>query len=101
MLIEAKAYKDGRAKRDLLSGISQLHAYLSSLDALRNFTEAYYVVFRLGGPIYEFPQVIQTSRYMIYPILIDLGLSNESGHSQKNPISISEEEILGRLGTEE
>jgi hypothetical protein len=79
MFIEAKAYKDGSAKRELVSGIGQLHSYLSSYAAHRNISEAFYVIYRLGGPIYELPRVIRTNRFTIYPVLIDLGLSSESG----------------------
>jgi hypothetical protein len=94
MFIEVKAYKDSTAKAELISGISQLHAYLSSLDAHKPISDAYYVMYRLGGPIYEFPRKISTSRFTIYPILIDLGLSGESGRNQPKPILVSEEEIL-------
>jgi hypothetical protein len=75
MFIEAKAYKDSRAKGEIVSGIGQLHAYLSSYEAHRNIFEAFYVIFRLAGPIYELPRIIRTNRFTIYPVLIDLGLS--------------------------
>lgn len=94
MFIEAKAYKDSSARRDLVSGIGQLHAYLSSFEAHRNITEAFYAIFRLAGPIYELPRIIRTNRFTIYPVLIDLGLSSESGRRQPKPTIISEEEVL-------
>jgi hypothetical protein len=97
MFIEVKAYKDANAKGELVSGVSQLHAYLSSLDAHKPISEAYYVMYRLGGPIYEFPRRISTSRFTIYPILVDLGLSSESGRNQPKPILIAENEILGEI----
>jgi len=101
MFIEAKAYIDRGAKRDLVSGIGQLHAYLSSYEAHKNISEAFYVIFRLGGPIYELPRIIRTNRFTIYPVLIDLGLSSESGRRQPKPVIISKEEVLSdinRLG---
>src|SRR5262245_42087110 len=94
MFIEAKAYKDSSARRDLVSGIGQLHAYLSSYEAHRNISEAFYVIFRLAGPIYELPRKIRTNRFTIYPVLIDLGLSSESGRRQPKPVIICEEEVL-------
>lgn len=97
IFIEAKAYKDSSAKAELISGISQLHAYLSNYEAYKNIIEAFYVVFRLGGPIYEFPFRITTNRFTIYPLLIDLGLSRESGRKQAKPIIISEEEIMKQI----
>jgi hypothetical protein len=101
MFIEAKAYIDPSARRDLVSGIGQLHAYLSSFEAHRNISEAFYVIFRLAGSIYELPRIIRTNRFTIYPLLIDLGLSSESGRRQPKPVIISEEEVLSiinRLG---
>jgi hypothetical protein len=97
MFIEVKAYKDSSSKADLVSGVSQLHGYLSSLDAHKNISEAYYVMYRIGGPIYELPRRISTSRFTIYPILVDLGLSSESGRNQPKPILISEEEIMNEI----
>lgn len=94
MFIEVKAYKDSSAKPNLISGVNQLHGYLSSLDAHKNISEAYYVMYRLGGPIYELPRCISTSRFTIYPILVDLALSSESGRNQPKPIMISVEEIM-------
>lgn len=94
MFIEAKAYIKETPKGDLVSGIGQLHAYLSSYEAHRNISEAFYVIFRLSGPIYEFPRSIRTNRFTIYPVLIDLGLSSESGRRQPKPVIISEEEVL-------
>jgi hypothetical protein len=101
MFIEAKAYKDSSAKRELVSGIGQLHSYLSSYEAHRNISEAFYVIFRLGGPIYELPRIIRTNRFIIYPVLIDIGSSSESGRKQPKPVIISEGEVLSiikRLG---
>jgi hypothetical protein len=101
MFIEAKAYKDSSAKGELVSGIGQLHAYLSSYEAHKNISEAFYVIFRLAGPIYELPRIIRTNRFTIYTVLIDLGLSSESGRRQPKPTIISEEEVLSiinRLG---
>ncbi|HKR10934.1 MAG TPA: hypothetical protein VJT15_02660 [Pyrinomonadaceae bacterium] len=97
MFIEAKAYKQSSAKAELVSGVSQLHSYLSSLEAHKDISEAFYVIYRLGGPIYEFPQQISTSRFTIYPIIVDLGLSDESGRNQPKPILLSEEEIMGEV----
>ena len=97
MFIEAKAYKDSGAKAELVSGVSQLHSYLSSLEAHKDISEAFYVMYRLGGPIYEFPRRISTARFTIYPILVDLGLSDESGRNQPKPILVSEEEIMGEI----
>src|SRR5262249_16506151 len=58
--VESKAYtKSGSARKDVIHGFYQLHAYLTSLEteAMR-VEEGFLVVFRLGGPIYETPPTI-------------------------------------------
>jgi hypothetical protein len=97
IFIEAKAYKDSGAKRELIDGIAQLHSYLSNIEGYKSIHEAYYVVYRLAGPIYEFPEMVNTNRFTIFPILVDLGLSQESGRKQPKPILVKEEEILSKL----
>jgi hypothetical protein len=97
IFIEAKAYKDSSATRELIDGIAQLHSYLSNLEGYKPIREAYYVVYRLAGPIYEFPEMIGTNRFQIFPILVDLGLSAESGRKQPEPILISKEDVLSQI----
>jgi hypothetical protein len=97
IFIEAKAYKDSGAKRELIDGVAQLHSYLSNIEGYKSIREAYYVVYRLAGSIYEFPEMINTNRFTIFPVLVDLGLSQESGRKQPKPILIKEEEILSRI----
>lgn len=94
MFVEAKAYKDSDARADIIAGISQLHAYLSAYEAHKQTTNAYYVVYRLGGPNYELPRQIQTSRFTIYSLLIDLGTSEQSGRRQPQPVIISVTELM-------
>ncbi|HXQ39257.1 MAG TPA: hypothetical protein VN843_34980, partial [Anaerolineales bacterium] len=92
--------KDSDAKADVIAGISQLHAYLSTYEAHKQITNAYYIVFRLGGPDYELPRLLQTNRFTIYPMLIDLGVSEESGRRQPQSIIISESELLEGIKNE-
>lgn len=101
MFVEAKVYRDSTAKADLVAGIGQLHGYLSAYEAHKNISEAYYVIYRVGGPIYEFPRKIKTNRFSLYPILIDLGPSEESGSRQRRPIIVTEAEIIDSIKNEE
>ncbi len=94
MFVEAKVYKDSEAKQTLIKGIYQLHSYLCGFEAKKLIDEAYYVIFRIGGPIYVFPHKIQIGKFSIYPILIDLGVSEDSGRKQPKPIEITLQEIL-------
>lgn len=97
LAIEIKVYKESKDKKAVIDGFSQLHSYLSTLEANLAVFEGYYVVYRLGGALYEFPRKISTNKFTIYPILIDLGLAKESGRKQKKPILISEKEILEEI----
>ena len=97
IFIEAKVYKDSRAKKELIDGVAQLHSYLSNLEGYKPIREAYYVVFRLAGPIYEFPEMVSTNRFQIFPVVVDLGLSNESGRRQPKPILITKEQVLSEI----
>jgi hypothetical protein len=100
MFIEVKVYKDSGAKGNLIRGVAQLHGYLSSYEAHKNITEAYYVIFRIGGPIYDFPRKVETNRFTIYPTLIDLSSSDESGSNQPRPTIISLEELAESIRQE-
>lgn len=98
LLIEGKAYKES-CKSELLQGIAQLHGYLNNFETEHYYIrEAYYVVFRISGPIYDFPEEVITNRYRIVPILIDLGDSLVSGSRQQNqPVIIKTDEIIQEI----
>lgn len=100
LLVEAKAYRDGSAKtrRGLIAGVAQVHAYLVDLEASRlHVVEAYDVLFRLDGPIFDLPSRIPTNRFTIYPVVIDAGASDVSGRHQPPPAVISLDEVLAAL----
>jgi hypothetical protein len=90
ILVEAKVYKDSKhARHNLVQGVAQLHSYLNGLEAEDPpIQEVYYVVYRLGGPLYDIPWEISTNRRTFYPMLVDLGPSQVSGRRQPKPISI-------------
>lgn len=97
IFVEVKIYKDSGSKNRLIQGIAELHAYLNNVKSLRRIKNAYYVIFRLAGPIYEFPEVIHTNQFSIYPILIDIGESKVSGSRQPKPKIIKLEEIFAKI----
>jgi hypothetical protein len=97
--VEAKAYvAAGSARADIVHGFYQLHAYMTSLEteAMRA-TEGFLVAFRLGGPIYETPPTIDTGRFLIHSLTIDLGDSADSGRKQPPTATITEDEIMRAL----
>lgn len=103
IFVEAKVYKTSRnTRRNLTSGIAQLHSYLNSLEAENLLIEeAYYVIYRLGGPLYDLPWKIPTNRRVFYPIIIDLGPSRVSGRRQPRPIQIPLNEFFDAIVGEE
>jgi hypothetical protein len=93
ILIEGKAYK--AADKNVIKNLAQLHAYLNSLDASQfHIEEAYYVVFRLAGPLYDLPRQLPFNRHIIYPVVIDLGVANDSGRKQPQPIVVTLEDVM-------
>jgi hypothetical protein len=99
IFVEAKAYvsSEGTRKR-LIDGIAQVHSYLNNITSKYMIEEAYYVIFRLGGPLYDLPSKINFHRYIIIPIIIDLGASRISGSQQPKPITINLDEITSSVG---
>lgn len=98
LLIEGKAYTSS-CKSELIQGIAQLHDYLNNFETTHYYIrDAYYVVFRINGPIYDFPKEIITNRYRIIPVIIDLGDSTVSGRNQvSQPVIINNEEIIHEI----
>lgn len=98
IFIEGKAYTSA-CKADLLRGVAQLHGYLNNFETnFYRIRDGYFVVFRLDGPIYDFPSEILTNRYRLVPILIDLGDSTVSGSRQSDqPIIVTEAEIINAI----
>ena len=99
VFVEAKVYKSSdHARRDLVQGFAQLHAYLNALEADDlPVQEVYYVIYRLGGPLYDLPCEIPTNRRTFYPMIVDLGPSEASGSKQPKPISIDLTEFFAEI----
>jgi len=97
VVVEAKVYaaehQPAQIKRIVLRGISQLHAYINGLDAALGIREGYLVIYRLGGRLLDLPRQLNTPRFTIVPVLIDVGLSEESGSRQPPPVILGEDEI--------
>ncbi|MBE0433821.1 hypothetical protein IBX73_10215 [candidate division WOR-3 bacterium] len=94
IFVEAKAYIGARnTKKRLIDGVSQIHSYLNNLESKYAIREAYYVIFRLGGPIYDLPEKIVFQRFAVIPIVIDMAESTMSGSRQPKPVIIKRSEI--------
>ncbi len=97
ILIEVKKYhaqeRPSRVREKLIRGLAQLHAYLNAFEAHTEIREAYYVVYRLGGPLVEMPRYVRTPRFNICTVLIDMGEAHESGSRQSRPVVITEADL--------
>lgn len=95
LAIEVKQYSNNENRGALIQGVFQLYSYANGLKLKNKIYEFYYVVFRLGGPSYDWPERIEINGQIIYPVTIDLAPSNESGRGQSKTIKIGEKDILG------
>lgn len=70
--VEAKQYAEPARDR-LLRGVWQAHETLANLARTQyEVREGFYIVFRLGGPRYSFPERIAGEGWSLYPVVIDL-----------------------------
>ena len=97
MVVEAKVYaakhRPSDVKKKILKGIAQLHGYMNGLDSSIGIREGFLVVFRCGGRLIDLPREIQTPRFTIVPVMIDVGEAAESGSRQPHPVVINIDEI--------
>jgi hypothetical protein len=95
IFIEVKVHK---ASKNPANGLAQLHSYLNTLESEDlSIWEVYYLVFRLGGPLYDIPWEIPTNHRTYYPVVIDLAPSSESGSRQGQPILLSLDDFFQAL----
>ncbi len=97
---EAKQYKDVKARAYLVKGVHQVWDTLGRLRGTPyEVREAFYVVFRRGGPRFVMPDVLRAEGATVYPVLIDIAEGKVSGQRQKlRPVMIGEGELVPRPG---
>jgi hypothetical protein len=95
---EAKQYADGKARSYLVKGVHQVWDTLGRLRGTPyEVHEAFYVVFRRGGPRFVLPPELRSEGATVFPVLIDIAEASKSGSRQKaQPVMIAEEELLPR-----
>ncbi|MBK8256488.1 MAG: hypothetical protein IPK82_27945 [Polyangiaceae bacterium] len=94
LLAEGKAYTKA-SRQMIIDGLGQLFSYMANIDGdPYQLREAYYVVFRLGGPLYVLPPVMKAGNYRIFSLLIDLGDIDSSGRRQATVEPIEEADFL-------
>jgi hypothetical protein len=91
--VEAKQYKQG-APRYLLQGMQQVWDMLGQLQSTgSDVREAFYVIYRRGGPRYEFPRRLQHGERIVHVLLIDIAPIEERGSSAPVTRTFSENDL--------
>lgn len=96
LYVEAKRYKTGsNARKHIISGLSQVHDTAGRMRGTPYAVdEVFYVVFRQGGPRYELPAQVQGEGYVVYPMLVDIAPTAESGsRNRERPRRIDASEL--------
>lgn len=95
--VESKQYTSSKGAREIIrAGARQAWEMLAKLRGTRyEVREAFFPIFRRGGPRYLPPQRLRFGDFVVYPLLVNIAPSAESGSkSRENPIVIREEELL-------
>jgi hypothetical protein len=91
--VEAKQHGDD-ARSYLVDGFSQMWDMFDRVRGTRlEVREAFYVVFRRGGPRYQFPERVANDGRVVFPIVIHIAAMSESGVNAPRPIRIGESEL--------
>lgn len=92
--VEAKQHL-GDARSYLVQGFNQMWDMFDRVRGTRQeVREAFYVVFRRGGPRYQFPDRVPNEGRLVYPVVINIAEMSESGVHAPTPIRIHESELL-------
>jgi hypothetical protein len=102
LYVEVKQY-DRADRRRLVEGIAVQLWETAHLQRGTRYEamEAFYVVFRCGGPLYEFPArvVPPGEEWAVYPFVVDISPADARGSRGRSaPERISEDELLPKLG---
>jgi hypothetical protein len=93
--IEAKQYTQG-CRKYLLQGMQQMWDMLSNvLGTDYDIREAFYVIYRRGGPRYHFPSCVpDKDRGVVHIIFIDIAAPNERGSNAPRTIAFKVEDLV-------
>lgn len=86
--VEAKRYSGATGTSSIITrGIWQLHDTVMRLRGTPyEVDEAFYVVFRQGGPRYQLPETLLGEGWTTHVILVDIADTNVSGSRQRAPV---------------
>jgi hypothetical protein len=91
--VEAKQHAEG-ARSYLVQGFNQIWDMFDRVRGTRQeVREAFYVVFRRGGPRYQFPDRVANDGRVVFPVVINIAEMSESGVNAPSPIRIDESDL--------
>jgi hypothetical protein len=102
LYVEVKQY--GKADRSrLVKGIAIQLWETAHLQRGTEYEamEAFYVVFRCGGPLYQFPAQLTPpgEEWAVHPLVIDISPPTLRGsRGKESPVQLTEKELLPRKG---
>lgn len=99
LYVEAKRYRDASgARHHIVQGMWQVHDTIARLHGTPHAVkEAFYVVFREGGPRYLLPSSIFAEGYTVHTVLVDIAPLELAGSRQRQqPIFIPAEDLAPR-----
>ncbi|WP_434380449.1 hypothetical protein [Melittangium boletus] len=94
LYVEAKQYSESNPKTYLLKGVHQMYETMGRLRGSRYAVhEAFYVVFRIGGPVVVMPDSISFGDWTLFLRLIDLAPSAVSGSNATRRLEITKDDL--------
>jgi hypothetical protein len=93
LYVEAKKYASDY-RRGLVAGLDQMTSTIRRFPDPEQIWDAFFVVFRLGGPLYQLPRYIGIGGLPVHLIVIDVAPSKEAGSRFRGPVvEISADEL--------
>jgi hypothetical protein len=97
--VEAKQYKASTTsvRTYLREGMHQVWDMLGQLQGSGfDVVEAFYIVYRRGGPRYTFPPRLQHGRFVVHILMIDLAPSSERGSRAPQTFAFDAADLMPR-----
>lgn len=97
--VEAKQYRDSSPRTKLVRGMHQVWDTLGQQRGTPyEVREAFYLIFRLGGPRVVMPNEVRSEGSTVYPVLIDIADAKAMGSRQKEqPIVIASQDLIPQI----
>lgn len=92
--VEAKQHDDS-ANSYLLKGMQQVWDMLDQIRGTRfDVAEAFYVIYRRGGPRYSFPARVQHNERVVHILVIDIAPTAQRGSNAPSTITFNLQQVM-------